>query len=766
MLILAVILAVPVLSTCSSAGGGSLPPVAETTAVSETVIYSNNNIAGVINNPTGGPTTFTVSGNYRVTLLTDYHWNNGQGAPAGTIGLKDSSGKVIGTWQVTVRSGVYWDVKPNIVIGSGTYTVIDSDPSTWAQNSQSKGSGIIEVRGVRKSPETVFKSAPLPVTAPSNLPKGFSSQTGVSGTRAVLSSSPTMKSILSGVSGKTVDISKIPVSSATTTLLQSPAYVRGSQGVQLTPPKGYVSGQNLGAIFYITLPLEDALLQGATSSNMGVICSTEHWTAFIPGVYDKKTHTVSVPTNHLSYFFTAKQSKSQEMAAYFKQQGILMARRAEDWAKDKAGDILLDGVKEFLENNDLDKNSAGKILRSIANNKDSLEKIYEGASASDVQGAALSTQLLIGKIITENVPESDMRSLLSGLIKHADIAADASQAAGSFAGGDYYKASETIGKIIWKKSPVGKSIDGAIAAETAAWEFLTQNQFDAAFQKYKENGSDGLVRMFSGPAAYVREKFFHGQSVSDDAVTQKMEELFETAKRQEEKAQAEQVKLEKMYALFNKMEDEGGASGMLHDFRLSREKLGVDGESAVFNEFLNMTRRIQRDLRALGIDPWLLGRTLNSANPDFSNEALALLAAFSRGGQSAYKAKLAEIAKTKFPVKNNAPTASSSSATANRGTSPFDGIWHTMRKHYGCCTYSASEDVTFSTDKDGMTTTANSDFCGNGRGRVTGKSLSLDCGIVNNVVTAHATLKLSDDGKSFSGKTSSNKHQANITGTR
>ena len=76
---------------------------------------------------------------------------------------------------------------------------------------------------------------------------------------------------------------------------------------------------------------------------------------------------------------------------------------------------------------------------------------------------------------------------------------------------------------------------------------------------------------------------------------------------------------------------------------------GKDGESAVFDEFMHLTRRIQRDLLALGVDPWELGRTFNSSNPIFSKDALALLAAFARGGASAYKAKLAEIAKDRFP---------------------------------------------------------------------------------------------------------------------
>ena len=170
-LALALVLTIPALSACSIGGSGTsatTASVAATMAASETEIYSNNNIAAVINNPTGGPTTVTVTGNYKVTLITDYHWNNGQGSPAGTIGLKDSSGKVIGTWPVTVRSGVYWDVKPNTVIGPGTYTVVDSDAATWAQNSQSGNKGITDVKGLAIS--YAGAAAPAQTSAQSSIP--------------------------------------------------------------------------------------------------------------------------------------------------------------------------------------------------------------------------------------------------------------------------------------------------------------------------------------------------------------------------------------------------------------------------------------------------------------------------------------------------------------------------------------------------------------------------------------------------------------------
>ncbi|MGP8080538.1 MAG: InlB B-repeat-containing protein [Dehalococcoidales bacterium] len=148
LLALSLMLIMPMLSACNVLKlNGSSGGTTAITATAETEIYNNGNIAGVINNPTGGPTTFTITGSYDITLITDYHWNNGQGASAGTIGLTDTNGNVIGTWPVTVRSGVYWDAEPNTIIGPGTYTVVDSDPSTWAQNSQSSNQGITDIKG-------------------------------------------------------------------------------------------------------------------------------------------------------------------------------------------------------------------------------------------------------------------------------------------------------------------------------------------------------------------------------------------------------------------------------------------------------------------------------------------------------------------------------------------------------------------------------------------------------------------------------------------
>ncbi len=102
------------------------------------------------------PTTFTISESWLVTEIKTYHWNDGNGVTPGTIGLMADDGTVLGTWQADGLQGsggvpdAYWVVNPNIVIPSGTYTVVDSDPETWSQNSETNGIGMAWGIGVRQ----------------------------------------------------------------------------------------------------------------------------------------------------------------------------------------------------------------------------------------------------------------------------------------------------------------------------------------------------------------------------------------------------------------------------------------------------------------------------------------------------------------------------------------------------------------------------------------------------------------------------------------
>lgn len=103
----------------------------------------------------GGTTpSFTMKKDYWITELWTYHWNDAKGASLGTIALKNDKGKLYGPWKTKGRDGqggiknAYWVATPNISLPAGKYTVIDSDPSTLAQNSETNGVGMAWMYGI------------------------------------------------------------------------------------------------------------------------------------------------------------------------------------------------------------------------------------------------------------------------------------------------------------------------------------------------------------------------------------------------------------------------------------------------------------------------------------------------------------------------------------------------------------------------------------------------------------------------------------------
>lgn len=112
-----------------------------------TEVFRSGNDYAVSNG--GTPPTFVFSKPTTITEITSYHWNNGKGAPAGgTLSIRDQNGKVYGPWKVSVRNNYYWDVRRLIELPPGTYTLYDSEPATWSQNSVSGGKGMVIIKGI------------------------------------------------------------------------------------------------------------------------------------------------------------------------------------------------------------------------------------------------------------------------------------------------------------------------------------------------------------------------------------------------------------------------------------------------------------------------------------------------------------------------------------------------------------------------------------------------------------------------------------------
>ncbi len=109
-------------------------------------LFINENPNAVQNNP-GRKPVFTLSEPKHVSLIRTYHYNNGRGSQPGEISIVDSQGRLLGVWKAAITSRYYWTVTPNAVFPAGTYTIVDSDPATWAHNSATGGAGFALVNG-------------------------------------------------------------------------------------------------------------------------------------------------------------------------------------------------------------------------------------------------------------------------------------------------------------------------------------------------------------------------------------------------------------------------------------------------------------------------------------------------------------------------------------------------------------------------------------------------------------------------------------------
>jgi hypothetical protein len=143
-------------------------------------IFNNENGNAVTNATPPTPTQFTLNDYMVVTSVRTYHWNSGNGAPGGTISIKNQAGKVVYSGPVTVQSKFYWYTEPKLVFPPGTYTVNVSAPATWSYNAASGNKGFALVNAdlipadakgpvqlyFRPSPQDLAGDTKGPVTLP------------------------------------------------------------------------------------------------------------------------------------------------------------------------------------------------------------------------------------------------------------------------------------------------------------------------------------------------------------------------------------------------------------------------------------------------------------------------------------------------------------------------------------------------------------------------------------------------------------------------
>ena len=146
-------------NTLAPGGGQSESAQAPVLAMQVGSKWSNENSDSTINNPKL-PTQVLFENDVGVFSISTYHGNNGKGVSnVGSIGLKDSNGKIYGPWPASGKTGTggepnaIWIVFPteeaadnsSLLLEKGTYTVLDSDESTWSNNAQSEFQGFCTI---------------------------------------------------------------------------------------------------------------------------------------------------------------------------------------------------------------------------------------------------------------------------------------------------------------------------------------------------------------------------------------------------------------------------------------------------------------------------------------------------------------------------------------------------------------------------------------------------------------------------------------------
>ena len=105
-----------------------------------------------VDNGVTADAVYKINKSWLITQIITYHWNGATGAEPGTIALRAQDGTLYGPWQASGLPGqnnvlnAHWIVYPMEVIPKGTYTIVDSDPSTWSSNFNTDGVGMVCVR--------------------------------------------------------------------------------------------------------------------------------------------------------------------------------------------------------------------------------------------------------------------------------------------------------------------------------------------------------------------------------------------------------------------------------------------------------------------------------------------------------------------------------------------------------------------------------------------------------------------------------------------
>jgi beta-lactam-binding protein with PASTA domain len=167
------------------------------------VLFDNSNNAPVSVAPTAETVVVLAATTALSKLVTWHETPSAQEGLPRTLALRDASGVVFGAWPAVATpdgNGESWVAVREVCLPAGTYYVVDSDPSTWRQNSASDGAGFARLEGsvngvagsggIDASGGTVTGSGGLKIMVPAGSFEGSASLSVTVGAAASASAAP------------------------------------------------------------------------------------------------------------------------------------------------------------------------------------------------------------------------------------------------------------------------------------------------------------------------------------------------------------------------------------------------------------------------------------------------------------------------------------------------------------------------------------------------------------------------------------------------
>lgn len=214
---------------------------------------------------------------------------------------------------------------------------------------------------------------------------------------------------------------------------------------------------------------------------------------YIKPVVDRDRNIMTFTTCHFSLFGATKLTVDQRIKQYTSNKALA------DWAQSKSDDMTNAAAEKVIDHILKDKlgisdeATKSKVLASLLKD-DEWGEMVKNLASGDVAGFNQELQVLAGKKIVENVPESTLSKALGHITSDFGIetAKKASEAAGYLAEGRAKDAARIIGEHIADQfmiTTAGKIAVAAIENKIATWK---NEEVEAAYQAYK-NGASSRV---------------------------------------------------------------------------------------------------------------------------------------------------------------------------------------------------------------------------------------------------------------------------------